>query len=68
MLLPALQIVDRRVDRDLLALGDGTDDVGAADDADDGAVLHYREAFDRVRVISGDFFDRAFRSRDRSCS
>jgi hypothetical protein len=28
------QIVDRRVDRYMLALGDGADDIGAADDAD----------------------------------
>ena len=37
-----LKIVDRRVDRDMFALGDGADDIGAADDADDGAVVHYR--------------------------
>ena len=36
-----LEIVDRRVDRDMLTLGDGADDIGTADDTEDGAILHY---------------------------
>ncbi len=36
------KIVDRRVDRDMFALGNGADDIGAADDADDRRAVHHR--------------------------
>src|SRR4029077_16368716 len=53
-----LKIVNRRVQRDVFTQGDGADDIGATDNANDLIFPHHREPFNLMRRHKlSDLFD-----------